>query len=326
MQTLRRLIYALLAVVTPIVLTSTVLAAEPGIPFPTTSEVSDQKLGSVLIFKAFTSSAASPDLANTQFSIVNSSQTSPVFLHLFLIDGRDCSVADTFICLTPCEIVCFFASDIDPGTTGYAVAVAVDSSGCPVSHNFLTGSCRVRFPAVGGVVREADLGAEAFARIVALECDPTSPTAVIAFDGVSYNRAARVLLAEPLLSTADASQLLIVDRVGGNLVTGVANIGPLFGIICDDAENKFSTTFTAGCQFVGDPRDFRTVPPIHSFLTTGRCAFLDFWATSDVGLVGALFTTYTSGPLTRFSSGKNLVKSTLTSSAFFIIPVIPVSC
>jgi hypothetical protein len=315
---------------TLIVLSSTALAAEPGTPFPSTSEVSDQKLGSVLIFKAFTSSAVNPALANTQFSIVNTSQTSPVFLHLFLIDGRDCSVADSFICLTPCQIVCFFASDIDPGTSGYAVAVAVNSDGCPVSHNFLTGSCRVRFPIVGahaGQFHEADLGAEAFARIAtAPECDPASPTAVIAFDGVNYNRASRVLVAEPLLSTADASQLLVVDRVGGNLVTGVANIGTIFGIICDDAENKFSTTFMAGCQFRGDPRDFRTTPPINAFLTAGRCAFLDLWAASDVGLVGAIFTTYTSGPLAGFSSGKNLAKSTLTSTAFFIIPVFPIGC
>src|SRR5262249_2964770 len=192
-----------------------------------------QKLGSVLIFKAFTSSATAPATANTQFSIVNTNQTSPVFLHIFFIDGRDCSVADSFLCLTPCVIVCFYASDVDPGTSGYAVAVAVESSGCPTMFNFLAGSERVKY--ASGF--EADLGAEAFARIShpdEEECDSTSTTATIAFDGVHYNRAPRVLVAEPLLSTADANQLLVVDRVGGNLITGVANIGTLFGVICDD--------------------------------------------------------------------------------------------
>src|SRR5262245_55052246 len=82
------------------VLAGAALAADPGIPYPSTSEASDQKAGSLLFYNAYTSSASAPDTANTRVNITNTSSVFPVSVHLFFVDGTTCSVADSFICLT----------------------------------------------------------------------------------------------------------------------------------------------------------------------------------------------------------------------------------
>ena len=61
----------------------------------------------------------------------------PVNVHLFFVDGTSCGVADAFVCLTANQTATFLMSDIDPGTTGFIVAVAVDQQGCPVNFNQL---------------------------------------------------------------------------------------------------------------------------------------------------------------------------------------------
>jgi len=328
MQTLHRLINSFAALLALFILTSSSLAAEPGLPYPASSEISDQKTGSVLIYNAYTSAAVPVATHDTHFSITNTSQTSAAFVHLFFVDGETCSVADSFMCLTACQIACFHASDLDPGVSGYLVAVAVDSNGCPVSHNFLAGSARVRY-ASG---HEADLGAEAIAALYTGSlpgCTAASVTAAVAFDGISYNRVPRVLMAEPILSAADADQLLLINRIGGDLTGSALAIGPIFGILATDDESKFSFSLRLPvCQARLRPTSIRTAPPISTLLTAGRCATLTFWgASDDVALLGCIFTntTGTARPL-PFSSGKNLHKKTLTDDAFYVVPVFPPFC
>jgi hypothetical protein len=44
------------------------------------------------------------------------------------------------ICLTANQTTTFLASEQDPGTTGYHLAIAVDGvNGCPINFNFLIG-------------------------------------------------------------------------------------------------------------------------------------------------------------------------------------------
>src|SRR5262249_47992081 len=153
----------------------------PGQPFPDSSEVSDQKAGSVLVYNLYTSSATSSTAQNTRINLTNVSPTDQVAVHLFFVDGATCSIADSFVCLTPNQTTSFLASDIDPGTTGYLIAVASDCvTGCPIAFNCLIGDAYVKF----STGHAANLGAEALAAVSPnpAACDGNSVTANLNFD------------------------------------------------------------------------------------------------------------------------------------------------
>src|SRR5215471_3652965 len=132
MTTSRKLTSAFLALFALVMLSASALAADPGIVYPPESAVSDQKAGSVLFYNFYSSGATSGATQNTRVNITNTSSTAPAFVHLFFVDGASCSIADSFICLTQNQTASFLASDVDPGVSGYIVAVAVEPRvGCP---------------------------------------------------------------------------------------------------------------------------------------------------------------------------------------------------
>ena len=98
----------------------------------------DMKPGSVLFFNKYTSNPSNPQQGDTQVNITNTNQNSEVAIHLFLVDGGTCSVADSFVLLTANQTTSFLLSDFDPGIQGYIVAVAV-SGGLPTQFNWLIG-------------------------------------------------------------------------------------------------------------------------------------------------------------------------------------------
>jgi hypothetical protein len=116
----------------------------------------------------------------------------PKLFQLFFIDGADCSVADAFVCLTKNQTTSFLASDLDPGTTGYIIAVAVDrATGCPIKFNHLIGDEYVKLSSG----HEANLVAEAFVALAdnPSSCNADSTTARLDFDGKRYGLAPRAL-------------------------------------------------------------------------------------------------------------------------------------
>src|SRR5262249_51256041 len=176
-----------------------------------------------------------------------------------------CQVADSFICLTTNQTASFLASDIDPGVSGYIVAVAVDNSvGCPINFNFLIGDEFIKTT----TGHQANLGAEAFAALFAGTCpgyDAPSSTATLNFSGTTagYNQAPRVVAVDSIPSRADGNDtMLILNRVGGNLATGAATLSSLFGLVFDDAESPFSFSVSGGCQLRGSlSNTFPRTPP-----------------------------------------------------------------
>ena len=137
MRTSRNFAHALLALFALVVMSSFALAADPGLPYPATSEASDQKAGSVLFYNVYTSGATSGNTQNTRINITNTNSAvgGNAFVHLYFV-AEGCSIADSYICLTPNQTASFLASDVDPGITGYIVAVAVDGVfGCPIGFN-----------------------------------------------------------------------------------------------------------------------------------------------------------------------------------------------
>src|SRR5215813_3272597 len=130
---------AALSLLALVLLTGASLAQDPGTALSATSEASDQKAGSLLYYNAYTSDPATPNTSDTRINITNTNSQSSVAVHLFFVNGANCQVADSFICLTENQTASFLASDLDPGTTGYIVAVANFTNGLPRQFNFLIG-------------------------------------------------------------------------------------------------------------------------------------------------------------------------------------------
>jgi hypothetical protein len=333
MRTSRKLTHALLALFALVVISGAALAADPGLVYPPTSEVSDQKAGSVLFYNFYTSGATGGTAQNTRINITNTSSTSPSFVHLFFV-ADTCQVADSFTCLTPNQTFSFLTSEVDPGVSGYVVAVAVDGRfGYPISHNFLIGDEYVKT----STGHAANLGAEAFAAVypvVAPGFTPDATDAQLVFDGTvaGYNRAPRVLAVSNIASRADGNDtLLIVNRVGGNLLTSTSSVGTLFGIAYNDIEDAYSFNVTGGCQLRGSLSNTfpRTTPRFDQIIPAGRSGWLKLYsATADIAILGSVINANanTGTQAGAFSGGHNLHKLTLATTATFTIPVFPPTC
>jgi large repetitive protein len=303
--------------------------AGPGALTQAASPLSDGKAGSVLIYNIYTSST-NPNQQNTRLSLTNTHPALPANVHLFFVDGASCSVADSFICLTPNQTTSFLASDFDPGTTGYVVAVAVNENGCPINFNHLVGDEFVKF-ASG---HAANLGAQAISAIAGglPACDANASTAALNFDGVSYNVLPHVLASDNLPSRADGNDtLLILNRIGGNLGIGAATLGSLFGLFYNDAEASLSFSFTPGtCQFRSSiSNNFpRIAPRFEQFVPAGRSGWFKVWMPGLFGITGAVinFNANASSSSGAFNQGHNLHALTNTNTMSYIVPVFPPGC
>ncbi len=334
MNSLRRISTVLFAVCALAAFATVTRAADPGLTYPPTSELSDQKAGSLLIYTYYTSATAAPHLQNTRISLTNTSTTSAMFVHLFFVDGATCSISDRFVCLTTSQTLSFLTSEQDPGTTGYLVAITVDGVfGCPVAQNWLIGDASIKTE-TGHL---ANLGAEAFAALyngVLPGCDGNSTTAVVNFNGVvgaGYNGVARVLAVSSITSQADGNdQRLIMIRVAGNLAIGAATLASIFGLLYNDQEESFSWTVVGGCQLVRrlDNLFPRTTPRFDVVIPAGQTGWMKFFSQSDIGILGSVINHNPNAATAAgaFRSGRNLHKLTLSFSAVYTIPVFPPSC
>ncbi|MGH9769589.1 MAG: hypothetical protein ACREAB_19355 [Blastocatellia bacterium] len=324
----RRLSLFLMVLTAFLLVSVTALAADPGDPFPESSALSDQSAGSVLFYNIYTSSAASPTAENTRINITNTSALAPISVHLFFIDGATCNPADSTICLTANQTASFYAADLDPGTTGYIVAIATDESGCPIKFNFLIGDEYVKF-ASG---HAANLGAEAVRGINVLPCSDTEPLHRLNFNDNEYGRLPATVAIDNLPSRADGNDtLVILNRPSGNLAVGADSIGAVVGLLYNDAENGYSFSFTTNqCQIKFSVNDTvpRTVPRFSTIVPAGRTGWMRLFTYNDnTPLLGAVINrneAATESPA-AYNQGHNLHKLRLTNSSV-TIPVFPPNC
>ncbi|MBK6796406.1 MAG: DUF11 domain-containing protein [Acidobacteria bacterium] len=299
--------------------------------YPARTEVSDMQAGSILFYPLYTSDVSNFNKQNTRFNMTNVSTTEKVCVHLFMVDGSSCSVLDLFICLTPNQTASYLASDLDPGNTGYIMAVAVDcSTGLPRAYNCLVGDEYVKM--VSG--HQANLGAEAIQAVMMFPAgtDPTVQTVDLKFDGVNYNQLPRVVAADNIQSTGDGnSTLMVLNRVAGNFTGSGATIGGILGLVYDDQEVGYS--FTANLPFC----QYRSVlsntfPRLGNQFTRvipgGRTGWMRLWTQDDKALFGATinYNPNTAANTAAFNQGHNLHHLTLTDTAKVTIPVFIPSC
>ena len=305
----------------------------PGTPLNTAQAGGAQQPGSVLIYTLYTSSASTTNSQNTRLSMTNTSTTSAAMVHLFFVARDNCQVSDAFVCLTANQTTSFLASDVDPGTTGYLIAVAINAqTGCPVQFNHLIGDEYVKFT----TGHQANLGAEAFARLSNLpaDCDSTRPTTDLRFNGVDYGRLPAVVALDNVPSRADGnSTLWFIDRLDGNLATSSFTSATLTGVLYDDTEAPYAIgNYGMACQLTGQilPLGFSgqrfetVVPPGH----TGWLKLFFIGAQQPKGLLGAQlnFNPNTRSISTAFNQGHLLHKLTMSDNTVLTIPVAPPTC
>ncbi len=302
----------------------------PGEPYEA-GTINDQKAGSVLFFNYYTSNPSTPNLQNTQISMTNTNPAQYIFMHLFFVDGQTCSVSDRYICLTANQTLSFLASDQDPGTTGYLIAIAVDDVlGCPIEFNYVIGDAFIK--TFDG--HQANLLAEAISKIPGeneLTCNAGSSTALLTFDGAvgHYEQVPRVLAASSVLDYSSGNRaLLIVNRFGGNLQTSAFSLPTLFGILYDDEEDPRSFVIPEnGCQVARVLSDDfpGTSPRFATHVGPGQTGWLKFFSPTDIGIMGSIINFNANTPLSSeaFNQGRNLHKLKLATSEQYLIPVFP---
>ena len=330
----RKTIFAFLSLVLVAALSSVALAADPGDPLDTAagSVTNDQRAGSMLFFNYYSSSTTNPAVQNTSISITNTSTSQVAFVHLFFVDGITCSVADRFICLTNVQTTTFYASEQDPGVTGFIVALAVDFDGLPKRFNYLIGVEYLKTESG----RADALGAEAYVKYTDTNVVSTDGSlAALFFDGLnlagSYSMAARVVALDNIPSPLDGNQtFLVLNRIGGNLSTASATLGNIFGILYDESEQAHSFTLNGGCQLrqVLSDEAPRTSPRFSRIIPQGSVGWIKMFSQSDIGISGVMINSNANAlsSLTAFNGGHNLHKLRLSPAANYVIPIFPPSC
>jgi hypothetical protein len=291
-------------------LTLTSIMAFAQLPTPANSVMSDIKPGSILFFPKYTSNPSSPQTGDTQINLTNTSANRGISVHMFAVDGSTCSVADSFISLTPNQTASFRMSDFDPGITGYLVAVAVDAG--PTQHNFLIGS---------EYIRETD-GRSAFlpAYTVAKISNAAVPTdengnAQLVFNGADYERLPSSLALSSFNSQSTDSTQVNILSPASDLINGtIPSSNSLFTLVYDDAERVFSTSVRLICYTTFNLSSLRVSGGLNVVVPTGRTGWVRF-STSSRPILGALMNR---GPV--FSGGHNLHVIGLLSSYTITVP------
>jgi hypothetical protein len=306
-------------------------AITPGLAPEASIAPSTQLPGSILVYPFYSSNATMTWRENTRLAITNTHPQRAATVHFFFIDDDSPSIADAFFCLTPNQTRGFLVSDLDPNVAGYAIAIAVDTlTGCPINFNHLIGEAYIKL-ASG---HAAGIGALAFAALNATPvlCGPGETSAEVHFDGRSYGAVPRALAIEGIGSPQDGdATILIIDRLGGNLMTGLSTIGQVSGLLFNDAEEGFSFTFnTSRRQFratLGSAFP-RTSPRFDSIIPSGRTGWMKFWRAAEGGLVGVALTTHPQVALNvaAHSGGHGLRALTLTDEATLVVPIITPHC
>jgi hypothetical protein len=298
--------------------------------------VTDQKAGSILVFPAYISAAdGSFSKSDTLITITNVCNGASVsggapnysFLHLFFINGANCSPADTFICLTPNGSIQIKASDYDPTVLGYLIAVAVDASGAPTQNNCFIGSAYYRddqFQNIGSYAAEAFWKHTPGSVPAAVGSNAT-----ILLDGMNYD-AAPVQFSVPVQDPAVSDEFIVLASISGDLGTVLrpaaqTGVGVLYR--ADETPASFQPQIGAGC-FSTVPIDktkVRVVPGNLDTFLKDSYGYLKFSVSSPA--VGLLHSKQ--GPANQGQnrwSGVRTLHKTAVGTAVLTAPCFPPFC
>ena len=203
--------------------------------------------GSILFFPIYTSIQGDSQHQDAVIRVTNTHSSQDAIVHAFFALGDNGGVADAFL-IVPGETVAFNASDVDSGSTGCLVFVAVDANGNPTNFNYLTGQYDIRFASGHG---GNNLNAKAIRALSTVAPDPSAKTADLNFNGLDYEFLPKTLQASNLPSVADGNDTtIIVSRLGGDLGSYMAPLGDLAGILRSQAMTPYNWTATVAAPAI----------------------------------------------------------------------------
>jgi hypothetical protein len=141
-----------------------------------------------------------------------------------------------------------------------------------------------------------------------------------------------VLAADNIPSRADGNDTQIaIARVDGDWSTGIRPIGPIFGILYNDAESAVSFSFNVGtCLFRQSINNTfpRITPRFEQFVPAGRSAWMKFWSPEGAAIIGVMHNRNDNSQVASgaFEGGHNLHVLRLLPRAVITVPVFPPSC
>jgi hypothetical protein len=275
------------------------------------SSIGDMKPGSVLFYSRYSSNPANPAMGDTQINITNVNQSAPVQVHLFMVDGSTCSIADSFIGLTQNQTASFLVSDYDPGISGYIVAVAVGGGG-PTQFNHLIGSTFIR--ETNGIT--AYLQAMTVAKRSPGDVQPDgNGQTILNFNGVDYEQLPSSLAVATFNSQTVDSNMLSIFSPSNNLMIGGVVSTSVFTLLYNDAEVAISSSFTVSCYLYNSfVALFNRGGGINRHVPSGRTGWIRMSSTSRP-IMGSVFG---KGPV--FVGGHNLHALSLLSSYSIVVP------
>lgn len=197
------------------------------------------KPGSVLFIGRYASHPTNPALGDTRISISGGSSSTGVSIHVFLVDGASCGIADFYLD----DGGSFLASQVDPGIEGYVVAVAVDDTGAPTQSNTLSGSAAIR----ESDGRMATLPGVAFAKLSPGSTAVTDSTAELLFNGSDYERLPNSLALAGFNSQTTDTTFLSLYSPTSNLIVGAPQTANVFALLYNDVEIPLSSSFPLTC-------------------------------------------------------------------------------
>lgn len=307
-QTFRRLInFALVMAALSLLSTAAFAQAYP----IGNSHLSDMKPGSILFYNRYSSNPSNPQQGDTQINITNVSQNTSADVHLFLVDGGSCSIADSFIGLTPNQTASFLMSDIDPGIAGYVVAVATGGGG-PTQFNSLIGT---------EFIRESD-GKMGYLQAISIAKrspgdvapDADGLTSLI-FNDAEYERLPTVLGLSTFNSQTVDSTSLAIYSPSSNLIIGAVNSVNVFSLLYNDAEVALSSSFQIRCyRYETLTALFNRGGGINRHVPVGRTGWIRMTASGNPILGSVLG----KGPV--FTGAHNLHALSLLSSYTIQVP------
>lgn len=322
MQTSHKFTHVLLALAAMVACISTAWAQ----PAPNAGNLanipSTEKPGSLLYYDIYTSKVGDPT-QNTRLNMTNTHPTRPINVHLFFVRRGDCTIADTYLCLTANQTVSFLASEYDPDETGFLFAVASAPDGRPFNHNYLIGDLYVKSTFGTTSYFQANLGAMAFSArqlyngngVVGVP-GPFIPwpefTPAGTFDGGNraalaygdyrdetdltvnhalYDPVPNRLALDNIQSPVDGNNTLLIVHSTQGRVDQAGGLGIMNGLLYNDTEKGFSyqTTFPSCIEIRLLNNSTIRVPTGYSnVISTGRSGWMTLQSAANVAGIPAL--------------------------------------